>query len=232
VLPAASSQAAPRLLPCRSRGRPPAVDALYTGQVSASIWGPLLAGTALFVALMLAGLMVTGFLLWRLARRKWRALHSHGAVIGATAVWEAVAVRRRRGGEPISSDEVAQWSPARARKEMWRSVDQADAAVRAAVDVGAPVAELPSLCRRLNAAAVGLDKVLRVEPAGSVPTTVRTQVAEVMRAAGDVQRAAVVSAGDANGQRVEDLTRDAVHEIELLDAGLASAQATLPHPPR
>jgi len=200
--------------------------------VSASIWAPILAGTALFVALMLAGLVVTGFLLWRLARRKWRALHSHGAVIGATALWEAAAVRRRQGGEPTSPDEVAQWSPSRARKEMWRSVDQADAAVRAAADVGAPVAELPSLCRRLNAAAVDLDKVLRVEPAGPVPMAIRTQVHGVMQAAGDSQRAAVVSASDANGQRVEDLTRDAVHEIELLDAGLASAQAVLPRPPR
>jgi len=187
------------------RGCPHEAESLYTGLVSASIWAPILAGTALFVALMLAGLVVTGFLLWRLARRKWRALHSHGAVIGATALWEAAAVRRRQGGEPTS---------------------------RAAADVGAPVAELPSLCRRLNAAAVDLDKVLRVEPAGPVPMAIRTQVHGVMQAAGDIQRAAVVSASDANGQRVEDLTRDAVHEIELLDAGLASAQAVLPRPPR
>jgi len=186
----------------------------------------------MFVALMVAGLVVTGFLLWRLARRKVRAMRSHGAVIGATALWEAAAVRRRRGGEDTSPEEVAQWTPARARKEMWRSVDQAEAAVRAAAEVGAPVAELPSLCRRLNAAAVDLDKVLRVEPAGSVPMDIRTQVHEVMRAAGDIQRAAVVSASDANGQRVEDLTRDAVHEIQLLDAGLASARAVLPPPPR
>ena len=64
------------------------------------------------------------------------------------------------------------------------------------------------------------------------PREVRAQVHEVMRAAGDIQRAAVVSASDANGQRVSDLTRDAGHEIELLDAGLASARAALPHPPR
>ncbi len=200
--------------------------------MTASIWVALLAGTALFVTLMLAGLLVTGFLLWRLARRKWRALHSHGAVIGATALWEAAAVRRRRGGEPTSADEVGQWTPGRARKEMWHAVDQADAAVRAAAEVGAPTAELPSLCRRLQAAAVDLDKVLRVEPSGPVPMEVRTQVHEVLRAAGDVQRAAVVSASDASGQRVEELTRDAGREIQLLDAGLASAQAALPHPPR
>ncbi len=186
----------------------------------------------MFFALMVAGLMVTGFLLWRLARRKWRAFHSHGAVIGATALWEATAVRRRRGGEATSPDEVAQWTPGRARKEMWRAVDKAEAAVRAAADVSAPTAELPSLCRRLQAAAMDLDKVLRVEPAGPVPMELRTQVHDVIRAAGDVQRAAVVSASDANAQRVTDITRDADHEIQLLDAGLAAAQAALPPRPR
>jgi len=196
--------------------------------VSASIWEPVLAGTAVFLAMMVAGLAVTGFLVWRLVRRRWRAFHSHGAVIGATALWEAAAVRRRPGGEPVSVTEVGRWAPRRVRKEMWHSVDQAEAAVRAAGDLGAPTAELPSLCRRLQAAAVDLDKVLRVEPAGPVPMEIRTQVHEVMRAAGDVQRAAVASASDANGQRVHELTRDAVHEIQLLDAGLAAAQAALP----
>jgi len=186
----------------------------------------------MFFALMLAGLLVTGFLLWRLARRKWRAFHAHGAVIGATALWEATAVRRRRGGEATSPEEVGQWTPGRARKEMWRSVDRADAAVRAAADVGAPTAELAPLCRRLQGAAMDLDKVLRVEPAGPVATELRTQVHEVMRAAGDVQRAAVASASDANAQKVTELTLDAEHEIQLLDAGLASAQAALPHRPR
>jgi hypothetical protein len=204
---------------------------LYTGGVLASVWVPLLAGTAMFFTLMAAGLVVTGLLAWRVTRRKWRTFRNHGAVLGATALWEATAVRRRRGGEVTSPEEVGQWTPGRARKEMWRSVDQAGAALRTATDLGAPLAELPSLCRRLHSAAVDLDKVLRVEPAGPVPTEVRTQVHEVMRAAGDIQRAAVVSASDANGSRVRDLTRDAVHEIELLDAGLASAQAVLPQRP-
>lgn len=186
----------------------------------------------MFLALMLAGLVVTGFLLWRLVRRKWRAFHAHGAVIGATALWEATAVRRRRGGESTSPEEVGQWTPGRARKEMWRAVDRADAAVRAAADLSAPTAELPSVCRRLQAAAMDLDKVLRVEPAGLVATELRTQVHDVMQAAGDVQRAAVAAASDANGQRVGELTRDADHEIQLLEAGLASAQAALPPRPR
>ena len=80
---------------------------------------------------------------------------------------------RRRACLP---DEVGRWAPRRVRKEMWHSVDQAEAAVRAAGELGAPTAELPSLCRRLQAAAVDLDKVLRVEPAGPVPMEIRTQV--------------------------------------------------------
>ena len=48
-----------------------------------------------------------------------------------------------------------------------------------------------------------------------------------MRAAEDLQRAAVAAASDATAHRVEDLTRDASQEIELLDAGLASARMAL-----
>ena len=36
-----------------------------------------------------------------------------------------------------------------------------------------------------------------------------------MRAAADVQRAAVASAGDATGHQVEELSRDADHELQL-----------------
>ncbi len=127
-------------------------------------------------------------------------------------------------------DDVSRWTSRQVRKEMWRAVDLADAAVRAAGGVGAPTASLPSLCRRLHAAAVGLDRVLRVESAGIVPADVAVQATDVMRAASDIQRAAVASANDANGQRVRDLAHDADHEIQCLDAGLASARAVLPHP--
>src|ERR1700722_9429986 len=192
---------------------------------------PLLAGTAVFLGLMVAGLALTGFLDWRVVRRKWRAFHSHGAVIGATALWEAAAVRRRPGGEPASLDEVGRWGPRRVRKEMWHSVDQAEAAVRAAGDLGAPTAELPSLCRRLQAAAVDLDKVLRTDPSGSALQDIASLAGDVMRAATDVQQAAVVAAGDASGHAVRALTEDAASEIRLLDAGLASAQSALPRRP-
>lgn len=185
----------------------------------------------LVLGLMMAAVGVGAFLLWRLTRRKWRAFRSHGAVVGAVALWEATATGRARRG-PYPATDMPQWAPRRVRKEMWRAVDRADAAVRAAGDLGAPTAELPSLCRRLHAAAVDLDRVLRVDPAGAVPVEVCTQAIDLIGAASDVQQAAVASASDASGQRVSGLTRDAVHEIQLLDAGLASARAALPHPPR
>ncbi len=205
---------------------------LYTGGVIASIWVPVLAGMVLVLGLLMAGAAVGAFMLWRFGRRKWRAFHSHAAVVGALSLWEATASGRARRAVPASAQDMRQWAPRRVRREMWRAVDQAGAAVRTATDLGAPTAELPSLCRRLHAAAVDLDRVLRIEPDGAVPPGVCAQAIEVTRAASDVQQAAVASASDANGQRLHDLTRDAVQEIHLLDAGLASARAALPHPPR
>jgi hypothetical protein len=200
--------------------------------VFASLWEPILAGALIFAVFCMAGVVLTTFLLFRFGRRTWRAFHSHGMVVGAVSLWEATAATgfRRRG--PWTPDDVHRWTPRQVRKELWRSVDQAGAAVRAASAAGGPTASLPMLCSRLHAVAVGLDQLLRVESVGTVPPEVAAQVIEVMRAAGDVQAAAVASASDATGQRVRDLVRDADHEIQCLDAGLTSARQVLPPPPR
>jgi hypothetical protein len=195
----------------------------------ASILESLALTVVVLCGLGFLAVLIGGFLLWRYARRRLRALRSHGAVIGATAVWDAAASNRwNRSGAPVTSDELARWSGTRVRKELWRSVDRATAAVRTAESVGAPTAELPSLCRRLQAAATDIDKVLRVDPSATVPVGLRHQVMEVMRAADDVQQAAVASAGEANSQRVRELTEDAGNELTLLDAGLESLRATGP----
>src|SRR5664280_670479 len=188
----------------------------------ASLLESLALGVVLVAGMCALALLTGGFLLWHYGRRKLRALRSHGAVIGATAVWDAASNRWNRNGAPVTEAAVVQWSATRVRKELWRSVDRAASAVRAADAVDAPTAELPSLCRRLQAAATDIDKVLRVDPAARVPAALCDQVVEVMRAADDVQRAAVASAGEANSHRVRELTEDAGHELELLDAGLAS----------
>ena len=192
-----------------------------------SIVESLLLGVVVMVGMVTVFVLTAGFLLWRYTRRKLRAFRSHGAVIGATALWDAAASNRwNRTGTPATAADVARWSSTRVRKELWRSVDRATAAVRTADEVGGPTAELPSLCRRLQAAAVDIDKVLRVDPAARVPGPLGDQVLEVMRAATDVQQAAVTSAGEANSQRVRELTEDAGHELALLDAGLTSMRAS------
>ena len=199
--------------------------------MSASLWEPLLAGVLIVALLGMAGVALATFLVFRFGRRTWRAFHSHGAVVGAVALWEATAATGSRRRGPWTPEDVYRWTPRQVRKELWRAVDQAGAAVRAASDAGGPTASLPVLCRRLHEVAVGLDQVLRVESAGTVPEEVAAQVIEVMRAAGDVQAAAVASASDATGHQVRELVRDADHEIQCLDAGLTSARAVLPPPP-
>ncbi len=200
----------------------------------ASILESLALGVVVLAGLVSVAALTGGYLLWRFARRRLRAFRSHGAVIGATAAWEAAASNRwNRTGVPASPSDVATWSSTRVRKELWRSVDRAASAVRAADSVGAPTAELPSLCRRLQGAATDMDKVLRVDPAARVPAALCEQVLEVMRAADDVQQAAVASAGEANSHRVRELTEDAGQELTLLDAGLVSWRtAGLPRLPR
>jgi len=195
--------------------------------MTGSILESLALGVVLFAGVMMLAVATGGYLLWRYGRRKLRAFRSHGAVVGAGALWDMAASNRwNRSGSEVTATELSQWSSARVAKEMWRSVDRASAAVRAADDLGGPTAELPSLCRRLQAAAVDIDKVLRVDPAAPVPGSVGDQVLEVIRASADVQQAAVTSAGEASAQRLRDLTDDAGHELTLLDAGLASMRAS------
>jgi len=195
--------------------------------VLASLWEPILAGALIVLTLCVVGAGLATFLLFRYGRRKWRAFHSHGAVVGAVALWEATATGFRRRGTGAPED-IHRWPARQVRKELWRAVDRADAAVRAASEAGAPTASLPVLCRRLNVVAVGIDQLLRVDTHGPVPREVAAQVAEVMRAARDVQEAAMASAGDATAQRVRDLVRDADEEIQCLDAGLSSVRSVLP----
>lgn len=220
--------AGPRPEPVLNALRPAAGSTL--APVTASIWIPIVTGVLVLFGLLMAGVVVGAYLVWRYGRRKWRAFHSHGAVVAAMTLWEATAAGRLRPRAPLSAESASQWTARRVRKEMWRAVDKADAAVRAATQVGAPTASLPSLCRRLRDSAIGLDQVLRVEPAGPVPPEVAEQAVEVVGAAQDLQRAAVASASDATGQQVSNLAADADQEIRLLDAGLASARAVLPRP--
>ena len=200
---------------------------IYTEEVTASFVEPVLAGAALFMATFVAGLVIAGFLAWRYGRRKWHAVRNHGVVLGGLALWEASAGLRGRWAPP--PNDVGQWTARQARRQMWRAVERAERAVRAADDVGATTIGLASICARLRSSVGALDTVLSVEPSGVLPVELRAQVGDVLRASSDVQRAAVASAGDLNGQRVRALVRDADHELRCLDAGLESARTALPN---
>lgn len=196
----------------------------------ASVWVPLLVGVLVFFALVATSVVVAGLLLWQFGLRRWRALRSHHAVVGAGVLWSAVASRYVRPRPAQGASDVAQWPARTVRREMWRAVDAAESAVRTADDLGGPTASLPSLCRRLRHTAIALDRILRVEPDGTASPTVAGQAFDVMHAAADLQRAAVASAGHATGHRVDTLIRDADQELLCLDAGLASTRALTADP--
>lgn len=191
----------------------------------ASAWGSFLEVVAVLAVLTVAAAVVAALLVGRTVRRRWRLVRSHGAFIALLALWDATAALRAGPRRPLAGDNWS--SPRRVRRSLWQAVDGAADAVRTAADLGAPVAELPSLCRRLEGAAGDLDRVLRLEPAGPVPPSIRGHVQGVMRAADDVRRVAIAAAGDACDPRVAELARDAEDEVRLLDAGLASARAAL-----
>jgi hypothetical protein len=194
--------------------------------VLASVWGSVLEVMAVLVVLGLATAIVAGLLVGRTLRRRWRLVRSHGASSALLALWDATAAVRG-GSRPPRGD--AWSSPRRVRRSLWQAVDGAADAVRTAEDLGATVAELPSLCRRLERATADLDRVLRLEPVGPVPPSIRSQVQDVTRAADDIRRVAIAAAGDACDPHVAELARDADDEVRLLDAGLASARTALAH---
>ena len=159
------------------------------------------------------GVLVSGVVVaWWAARRGWRSLRGHPVVRFAAAVVV------RGGAAPLPSAwEVAAWSPAKARRRIWRAVALAEGAVAVAGESGAPLAELPAVCRRLRPAAGDLDRVLRV---GSAPGSVR----ELLAAAETVRVAAVDAAGEAGAARLGDLSRDARFEAQCVAAGLTAGR--------
>jgi hypothetical protein len=198
--------------------------------MSATVLELVLTASLLVLVGATAAAAVVGYLGWRYVRRRTRAFRSHGLVLGATALWQSAATTRwgRRGSDAPDVVELRSWTSGQVRRALWRGVDGAAAAVRAADEVGAVVADLPSLCRHLEASAADLDKVLRIDAAGPVPLVVAEQVAHVLQAAAEVRAAAQASAGHAAGERVHHLVEDAARELHLLEVGMASMRASGP----
>jgi hypothetical protein len=115
---------------------------------------------------------------------------------------------------------------------MWVAVEDAELAVAHAEAHGAPVAELPSVCRSLRTVATELDGLLRMErrlphTAGR-PELVRRQVAEVVDAARNVQAAALQVGSEATEPQVRSLVHQARDEVDIVSAALASLRSLTP----
>jgi hypothetical protein len=176
-------------------------------------------------AVVLCGALAAFFVVRRLARRRWREIRSHVVTRGVLASLSTVTAWRGRRGVQVRSDDVGHTTAAGARRQMWVAIEDAEAAVAHADAHNGPVADLPAVCRSLRRVGGELDQLLRLErrlPAGQGgPDAVRTQVSEVIRAARDVQSAALRASSDATAPQIHSLVRAARDEIEIVGAALS-----------
>jgi hypothetical protein len=168
----------------------------------------------------------------RVLRRRWHGVRDHVATRGVLTAAALLAGWRERIGARATPESDARGTAARTRRRLWSAIEDAEAAVRHADASHAPVGELPAVCRSLRQVAGQLDTLLRLErrlPAPSArPDAVRTQVAEVMAAARDVQSAALQACGDANQPRIRALVRAAGDEVDIVAAAVARMRSISP----
>jgi hypothetical protein len=194
------------------------------------------ADTLIFLAIVagvLVAAVIVAFLVGRRAlRRRWRGVRHHVATEGLLTTVSMVAGWRERIGARVTPEAASRGTAARTRRRLWTAIEDAEAAVDHADSVNAPVAELPAVCRSLRQVAGQLDTLLRLERRLPVtaarPDAVRTQVADVITAARDVQSAALRACGDANEPLIRSLVRDAGNEVEIVAAAVARMRSISP----
>ena len=187
----------------------------------------------LLAGLVALGVLAVAFMLTRAyLRRRWRLVRGHVVTRGVLAGVTALAAGRERYAGRATPDELSRGTAARVRRRMWSAVEDAEIAVAHASSHDAPVADLPSVCRRLRSVADDLDALLRLErrlPRDTArPESVRRQVAEVIGAARDVQAAALEAGGDAAQPQVRELVRQARDEVDLLSVALSRLRSLSP----
>jgi len=166
---------------------------------------PVIVGALLFLCVVAAVALAAAFYAWRWTRRK---------LLMVRVAWRNVerGLLATRPGRSVMHHLVRD-QPASSSDVLWQAVDQAETAVTAAMAAGAPVGDLPSLCRRLRATATALDGL----PADD---GVRRQVADVVATAGTIQSAATTATtAVVTGDQLRDLVADTDREVASLAAG-------------
>jgi hypothetical protein len=160
------------------------------------------------------------FVVRRFLRRRWRGVQTHVATRGVVGALALVAGWHERVNARRTPEELSQGTASRVRRKMWVAIEDAEATVLHADAIDAPVAELPAVCRSLRRVGGELDNLLRLERrlplAQGRPDSVRAQVAEVIRAAREVQSAALRASGDAREPQLRELVRRAQSEVEMV----------------
>ena len=174
------------------------------------------------------GLTAAFFIGRRYIRTHWRLVHGHVAVRGLLAGLALLAAGRERVAGRATPEDLSRGATSRVRRRMRVAVEDAEVAVAHAESKDAPVADLPAVCRSLQAVADELDGLLRLErrlPPGASKADVRRQVAEVISAARDVQAAAVRAGSDATEPQVRSLVRHASDEVDIVSTALAAMRS-------
>lgn len=195
------------------------------GHFGAQLAIGVVAGATFFLAMVGLAIMVK-----RRVQRRW--------VLFRSRLWGLVGPRlapAARDGRPWSSvqpfGDPRRWPGYWTRLRMWNAVASAERSVADAEQTGAPVGDLPVLCRRLRVAAQDLDRVLRATPvwgdaqAGS--RSARGQVAQLVSAARSIEETAAAGISEFGAASVGDLAGDVRREVQALRAGLRQSREAL-----
>jgi hypothetical protein len=183
------------------------------------------------VIVVVAGLVVllAGVAAYVVLRRRWRRVRDHAATRGVLATLSMVASWRDRFAGPATSEEAPRGPAGRARRRMWVAIADAEEAVQHADSLHAPVADLPAVCRSLRRVGGDLDHLMRLErrlPGRS--DAIGAQVADVVRAARDVQAAALSVCSDTTEPQIRALMRQARDEIDIVASTVSRLRSIAP----
>ena len=183
------------------------------------------ATTVVVVFVIVAAAIVVGVLWVRRRIRRVRRRISTGVV-----QWAQHASTEVFGDRPVPD---RHWMAVyRSRRRLARARAGAGRAVESARSGGAPLGDLESLLRRLNASAEELDASLAIAQRSSRSeldyTAVVDQADALVESARQIEKAAGVSLAATSAPAVTRIARDVHHEAEAVRAGAKVGAAALP----